>query len=211
MLSKSDEKRRRILDAGLLLFARYGIRSTTLKDIALRARLAKPTLYYYFPEGKETIFTLAITKVVAEVFDDLSAETARHRAPLDKLRAYINARVRAFDRELTTRGVEAEVWEELKPLAWKVLGPFLDAELRLLSDVVAEGVANGTFRQCDPETVARVIQAAIKGLTSDGPIDVVPAARTRQLEEILALFSVGLLPNDAFEATPADAGPDGTP
>lgn len=202
MSEKTEEKRRRIIDAGLLLFARYGIRNTTLTAIAARARLAKPTLYYYFPEGKETIFSLAVRRVVDELFARFEREVAEADLAIDKLRIYMYSRVRAFDRELTTRGVEPEVWEELKLLAWRVLEPYLEAELSLIEAIVAQGVEEGTFRDVDPRTVARVIQAAIKGVTADAPINVTPAQRTRQLDAMFGLFTRGLLPLDGSEPGP---------
>ena len=100
MTQKSEEKRRRILDAGILLFARHGIAGTRLSDIAGRARLAKATLYYYFPEGKETIFSRAIRLVVSDVYDRFRAEVLAQPDPLAQLQTYIYERVAIFDREL---------------------------------------------------------------------------------------------------------------
>lgn len=194
MTRKSEEKKRRILDAGVALFARHGIAGTRLSDIAGRARLAKATLYYYFPEGKETIFSKAIRSVVGDVFDGLRARVHAEESAYDRLRTYVYERVAIFDRELTSRGVVPEVWEELKPLAQRVLEPYFEQEKAMVRDIIATGVADGTFRSTDPEVAAGMLTATLRGITADGPIDITPAQRQRQLDTIFGLFTNGLVP-----------------
>jgi TetR/AcrR family transcriptional regulator of autoinduction and epiphytic fitness len=190
---KSEEKRRRILDAGIMLFARHGIAGTRLSDIAGRARLAKATLYYYFPEGKETIFSRAIRSVVSEVYERFRAEVLAQPDALSQLQTYIYERVAIFDRELTSRGVAQEVWLELKPLAERVLQPYFEQEQHLVREIIAEGVRNGTFCATDPDIAAGMLTAALRGITADGPIDITPAARRQQVDAVFQLFTRGLL------------------
>lgn len=51
---KAEETRRRILKAALDLFQEHGFAETTMRDIALRAKVATGAAYYYFP-SKESI------------------------------------------------------------------------------------------------------------------------------------------------------------
>ncbi len=197
MTLKSEEKKRRIIDAGVALFARHGIAGTRLADIASRARLAKATLYYYFPDGKETIFSRAVRSVVSEIFDGLRAEVMQHDSSSERLRVYVYERVAIFDRELTSRGVVPEVWDELKPLAQRVLEPYFAEEKAMVRDIIAAGVADGSFRTVEPEVAAHMLTATLRGITADGPIDITPAQRKRQLDTIFGLFTSGLVAADA--------------
>jgi AcrR family transcriptional regulator len=190
---KSEEKRRRILDAGILLFARHGIAGTRLSDIAGRARLAKATLYYYFPEGKETIFSRAIRLVVSDVYDRFRAEVLAQPDPLAQLQTYIYERVAIFDRELASRGVVQEVWQELKPLAERVLQPYFEQEQVLVREIIAAGVVDGTFCPTPPDIAASMLTAALRGITADGPIHVTADARREQVDAVFQLFTRGLL------------------
>lgn len=52
------EKRRRILDAALELILETGMQAATMEAIARQARIAKPTLYTYFPDKFAVFETL---------------------------------------------------------------------------------------------------------------------------------------------------------
>lgn len=52
------EKRRRILDAALDLILETGLQAATMEALARRARIAKPTLYNYFPDKFAVFETL---------------------------------------------------------------------------------------------------------------------------------------------------------
>jgi outer membrane protein len=61
----SSDPRRRLLDAGLKLFANRGYAGTAVQDITEEARVTKPTLYYYF-ENKEGLFQALVDRAMDE-------------------------------------------------------------------------------------------------------------------------------------------------
>src|SRR5258708_20585341 len=73
-VSTGGDKRRAILSAAQGLFLRYGVKRTSLDDVARDAGVAKGTLYLYF-DSKDTLF--------APIPRQLSAEVLPHpEAPL---------------------------------------------------------------------------------------------------------------------------------
>ncbi|WP_176084894.1 TetR/AcrR family transcriptional regulator [Martelella sp. HB161492] len=60
---KTAERTQRILDAAQQQFLETGLRGTTMETLARRARVAKPTLYAYFPD-KEAVFTAVIARLM---------------------------------------------------------------------------------------------------------------------------------------------------
>ena len=52
---KSEETRRRILEAALALFAERGFEATTMRDVASRAGVATGAAYYYFGSKDELV------------------------------------------------------------------------------------------------------------------------------------------------------------
>jgi len=52
---KSERSRRQVLDAALQLFSHQGYRATTVREIAVAARVSTGNVYHHFPD-KETIF-----------------------------------------------------------------------------------------------------------------------------------------------------------
>ena len=193
MTTKAEERRQRIIDAGVQLFARHGVKSTRLADIATRSKLAKATLYYYFPEGKETIFSAAIERVVTKIYDDFAAEVLVSDDPLEQLRAYTHGRVRIFDDELHARGVTPAVWEELKPMADRVLDPFFAKEFELVRGIFSRGVDAGLFRGVNPATAATLLTITLRGLTADGPFPESPEQRMREVNLLFEVITRGLL------------------
>ena len=55
-IKKSEETRRRILDAALELFREKGFEQTTMRDIAERASMALGAAYYYFDSKEKLVF-----------------------------------------------------------------------------------------------------------------------------------------------------------
>ncbi len=55
------DKKENILKVAEIMFARFGIKKTTMDDIAKEARMGKSTLYYYF-DTKEELFASVIHK-----------------------------------------------------------------------------------------------------------------------------------------------------
>lgn len=67
----SPERRLRILDAARHLILRHGLRATTMEAIAREARIAKPTLYGYFPDKDAVLATIVevLCVDIATAFD----------------------------------------------------------------------------------------------------------------------------------------------
>ena len=62
----SPERRARIVEAARHLILRHGLRATTMEAIAREAKIAKPTLYGYFP-GKEAVFGAIVQALVDDI------------------------------------------------------------------------------------------------------------------------------------------------
>ncbi|WP_181409951.1 TetR/AcrR family transcriptional regulator [Martelella alba] len=62
---KTAERTQRILDAAQEQFLETGLRGTTMETLARRARVAKPTLYAYFPD-KEAVFNAVIARLMED-------------------------------------------------------------------------------------------------------------------------------------------------
>ncbi|MEA2311794.1 MAG: hypothetical protein QOE28_1762 [Solirubrobacteraceae bacterium] len=83
-----DERRRRLLDLGTDLFARFSYDELSMARIAREAGISKALLYHYFP-GKQAYFAAALEDKAAE----LAALTAPDpsRSPLEQLTGALDA------------------------------------------------------------------------------------------------------------------------
>jgi TetR/AcrR family transcriptional regulator, cholesterol catabolism regulator len=91
---KSERTRERILDAAAEAFRERGFAATRLSDIAERADLQTPSLYYHFASKEELIeavLALGVTRTFARVKERVSEVPVED--PIGRLRAAIGAHV----------------------------------------------------------------------------------------------------------------------
>lgn len=95
--SRSDRKRRAIIEAATHLFLELGYDGTSMDDVAARAAVSKPTVYNHFADKKQ-LYAAVIQQTVARI-DDVVALVARNfeepgnpAADLERLAiAFLNA------------------------------------------------------------------------------------------------------------------------
>jgi AcrR family transcriptional regulator len=79
---RTDDKKRRIVEAATVLFTRYGFKRTSVDLLAAEAEVAKPTVYAHFKD-KDAIFRA----VVESVCDELLAAAklaSQSEAPIEE-------------------------------------------------------------------------------------------------------------------------------
>lgn len=191
--SKERESRERILAAALTLFARYGLEKTTIADIASRAHLSKATLYHHFPDGKASIFEHAIAGVIEAAWGGLETQVrAAGPSPLAQLLTYVTLRIEVFDREIMVRGVAKEVWGDLKPWIETALVSAFERERGLIVELLEAAIEADEVRELDTDVTARFLQASLRGLTFEGPIETTGTQRKRDTEQVLTFIQLGL-------------------
>jgi AcrR family transcriptional regulator len=186
------EPRERIIEAAETLFARYGLDKTTLADIARRAHLSKATLYHHFPEGKESIFRVAVDNIIETCWQRLLTHVHEGATPQERLRRYISERIAIFDREIMVRGMAPEVWGNLKPWIEHALEGHLERERGLIQELLQGCMEAGAARPVDIDLTARLVQSIIQGLTVDGPLETTTVGRQQDTAAILEFIERGL-------------------
>ncbi len=93
-MKKSDQTRQRILDAAAVEFRDRGFAATRLVDIAERAELQTPSLYYHF-SSKEELIEVVLALSVERTFGHVKSSVAEIPAdqPLRRLQVAIEAHV----------------------------------------------------------------------------------------------------------------------
>jgi AcrR family transcriptional regulator len=155
-----DDKRGRIVEAAKKRFRYYGIKKTTMREVAQDAGVAVGTLYLSFV-GKDDL--------VVACAEDYAARHRRHaeellRAPAPagaRLREYLLARFRQAGETRTGSRHAAELAREvlrLKP-------DRLAEEGRMMGETVVsllgQGNTSGEWHVADPEADARVLLFSI--------------------------------------------------
>ena len=142
---RSDDKRRRILQAAVKVFARKGYFASRVSEIARHADVADGTIYLYF-RGKEDILVSLFDEVMSEHVERAREEMLAVEGAPARLRvlAEHHLRVLGSDRDLAVV-FQVELRQSTKFMerftaSW--LGRYFD----LVGGVIEEGQREGTLR-----------------------------------------------------------------
>lgn len=152
-----DERPSQILEAALDVFGEKGLAAARLDDIAKRAKLAKGTIYLYFPNKDELFRAVIRSTLVAEL--ERAESTLATGSPEEQLEAFMHGWW-AFICTPTFERVHRLVTSEIPN--FPDLARFYGTEViarghRLVSGIVRDGIAAGVFRPSDPAATARMI------------------------------------------------------
>jgi AcrR family transcriptional regulator len=87
-----ERNKKAILKAATLLFSRKGLEGTRIAEIAQKAGLPKPNVYYYF-RSKQAIYRAIVEQLIAG-WDRTLQHIAPDRDPFEALEAYVRAKLK---------------------------------------------------------------------------------------------------------------------
>lgn len=143
-MSKDDIIREEILEAAKRVFQKWGLKKSTMEDIAEEAGKAKSTLYYYY-RSKEEIFDAAVIGQLAFILENAKHAITNIDPIKEKLKSYV---VFSLTEMKTHAQHYAIVWEELKVnrRLLQKLRDHLEAEERsFFKEIMQSGVQSGEF------------------------------------------------------------------
>jgi len=182
-----EKRREQILRAAAELIARKGLENVTFGEIARKARLSRPLVYFYFPDLR-SLFLETVLKAHADLRSRFEAATAVGRTGIEKIdnigRAYARFQTEApihfqlctlFDASPCHLSGKCEAAEALQASEMETH--------RLCADAIRQGMADGSIRSDigEPAQVAVVLWACVHGLAQLG------AMRGASLEKMAGL------------------------
>ncbi len=188
-----SERKAQILTAARDVFVARGYADARVEDVAKKAGLSKGAVYFYFPSKRDLFMALVLAEHEATYRFLEEAEQLDLPAVAKLLqvgRSYLSwhaglnqpPRFFLMMTELALR--DDEIRSECQALHQR----FVDAVARVL----AQGVAEGTFRNIDPVTTSLLLKATIDGFGGHAAIGVAPE-RTRFAAEVFRTVMRGVL------------------
>jgi len=154
-----------ILDAAQKRFGHYGVAKTTMTEIASDIGLSKASLYYYFTD-KDTLF-----RAVVKREQDLFIENTRKMIQMkdtseNKIMKYVESRHKYSLSLLNLFKINksSESFNTLKPLLSQLFDDFFNSEIKLISEIIKEGIRNSEFENIDVAAHADLLISAMNGL-----------------------------------------------
>ncbi len=161
---RGGDKRERILDAAVRVFASNGFHATRVSEVAKAAGVADGTIYLYFKSKDELLISLfedRVEKLLAYLADELpKLEGAQHR-----LRRVLELQLGLLEGERDLAEVMTVILRQSTKLLKQYAAPKFLAYLDAIANVVSEGQAAGVFRtDLSPHLVARATFGAMDGV-----------------------------------------------
>ena len=162
--AKSADKRERILEAAVRVFARNGFHATRVSEVAKAAGVADGTIYLYFKSKDELLVSLFEDRV-ERLLAFLETELPRAESAPAKLRRVIEIQLGLLEGERDLAEVVTVILRQSTKLMKEYAAPKFTAYLDTIGRVVAEGQAAGELRtDVSPHLAARAIFGALDGI-----------------------------------------------
>lgn len=146
-----------ILDAARRRYARFGASKTTMGDVAREARLSRTTLYTYF-RTKDELYAELLDRETVWFVQRVEQQVDAVRGARQKLRRIVAATLEFYaDNSVLLNAITSNEEMILEQVAHRVVRAHDERMEALLSQVLREGVAEGTLREINPERIAHLI------------------------------------------------------
>ena len=169
------ERRAQILRSARSVFIEKEFLAARVEDVAKRARLSKGAVYFYY-SSKRALF-LALVREEQENTYHFLEEAEHDTRPaevklLDLGVKYLQyfAGLKSPPRFFLMMSEQAIRDDEIREELHAVHQEFVDAASR----IIAQGMAEGSFRELDPVAVAQLLKALIDGLAGQSAIGLRP-------------------------------------
>jgi len=158
---RADNKRERILAAGLRLFADQPYQEVTMDAVAKQASVAKGTLYLYFG-SKEDLYLGVISDGLEKATQSLPMDPEADVA--ERLRAAISVVVRFYNERRDFLRILATEEPRLAAARNRVIEGWRQKGLNFFSSMIEQGMEGGIFRKTDSRMAAYAILGAIRSV-----------------------------------------------
>jgi TetR/AcrR family fatty acid metabolism transcriptional regulator len=165
-LRLSEEKRRRILDAALKVFVRYGFYNAKVSEIAREAGVAHGTIYLYF-KSKEDLLTAIFKEQMGDGIRYIKGQVDQVEGAKAKLKRLIEEQIELAERHRDlTELILLEMRQSskfLKSDAVMIIAEYIE----FIEQILKEGVASGEIRgDLDTTIIATTIYASFEGMVT---------------------------------------------
>ena len=191
----AEFRRRSILDAACHVFGDKGFELATMEAIAEAARVAKGTVYLYYP-SKQAIYDAVFSTRMAEMERLISDRVAAAASASDAIAGFVTVRSEYFQQHPDFfRVYVAEFARQVTGIPDRGACQLaLDRQTRALQKVMEKAVASGDVREVDPEAAALAVFDMSKGLIGRRLLIGSRAALHKDITFLTDLIWTGLKP-----------------
>jgi len=158
-----DQVRESVLMTAQEIFSRYGFHKTTMDDIAKAMGKGKSSIYYYY-SSKDEIFRAVVEKEVIFMKSNIISAVGKAEGPKEKLKAYVMERMHGLSRFVNLYNVLRTEFLGQREYTDQIRMRTDEEEIRIIHNILGEGVADEIFNLEDTFLTAIAIVTALKGM-----------------------------------------------
>ncbi len=143
---KKADKREKIIQAAVKVFAHKGYHNARISDIAKKAKVADGTVYLYFSSKDELLYTL-IRVEIGRLILDAKEIIGAQCGPTNKIKAFIRNHL---EHVLANQDLAIIMQRELRQCHRGLAArceSLIAGYIKLISDIVRQGQETGVFRK----------------------------------------------------------------
>lgn len=181
-----------ILSTARQMIGRYGIRKTSLDELAKKAKVAKATIYNYF-ESKEQIYSEVLNQEADNMVRQIITLVEQKKSPLDKLRAFITVKYQQVKDQAAM--LNANVRDDPYPILTRIISlrdRVFKNEIQLLKNIIEDGIKEGIFCVDNVLQAASAIDYALRGFELSSLFEDNEKNRAQHINDFYYLVCYGL-------------------
>jgi AcrR family transcriptional regulator len=190
-IEKDDSVREQILEASREVFLKWGIKKTTMEDIAHAAGKGKSTLYYYF-KNKEEIFDAGGKREIDDMLSLAIAEMGKVESAVEKFEVYIRTGFQFMKKKIGFYSVVMNEISDDNKIIKGVLEYIAKNESRILHTILEYGAKRKEFIFSGEDEIRKtihVLMLAIRGVE----LELVQAKHPNQFDSHMDILTKILL------------------
>ena len=188
MARRYTDRQRELLDALAQLFLAEGFAHLTIGEMVSRLRCSRRTIYSVAPSREELIL-IVIDRLLNRMGVEAKAVAASHDDPGDAIEAYLGKAVTTLHRATPVFNEDLESYLPTRQLYDR----HLNVALRMLGDLVEDGVSKGVFRPLHPALMAEILSSAVECIRRPDVLIRAGVSHSQALAELSMLIRHGLV------------------
>ena len=161
---RTGEKRERILEAAIRVFAENGFYATRVSEIAKAAGVADGTIYLYF-ENKDDVLISIFRDRIGKLLEILEGVIKSDRSVEDRIRRVMELQLGLLEGQRDLAEVITVNLRQSSRLLKQYAAPLFTKYLDLIAGVIADGQKEGVLRDdINPRVAARALWGGLDGL-----------------------------------------------
>jgi TetR/AcrR family fatty acid metabolism transcriptional regulator len=190
-----EETKRRIIDATFAIAAQKGFEQTTTAEIARRARVAEGSIYNHF-HTKDDLLIHMVSEYAGSYLTQLLTQIEAEKGALRKLERLIKLHIGFFTQEGSIFEVIFGKTMGTRVQMARVIHIAVDPYVRLIESIVRDGVAEGVFRDVNPQVAAPLLLGGMQLTIMRRFFKLADYGVEEAAEEIHRVYLSGLLNQD---------------